>query len=82
MVPGGSFVEFIQDARSFRPSLFSKSTKDKTCRDLAKELESVFDAWEKVRNMRKSKEKCSEDEVVAKLHHPIRDRGISKSVYR
>lgn len=82
MTPSRGLGKFFLNAFSSNPTLFSKANTDRSCRNLAKELETVYDAWEKVQNMRKGKVKNSENEVVAMLHHPFRDRGIKKSVYR
>lgn len=82
IAPSRGLGRFFCDAFSSSPTLFSKSISDKSCRNLAKDLETVFDAWEKVQSMRKGKQKNSENEVVAMLHHPLRDKGINKSVYR
>jgi len=74
------FVKFLDLARKERKQLFS--SKPPADDDIFTDLNSVFVAWEKVKQMQNSDQQYSEADYVANVYNHIRNPAIRRNVMR
>lgn len=73
---------FIQDAFKLCPDLFCDTLSSTDVPELYAEIVTVFSAWKRLHQMRKSKQKWSEADFAANVYNVFRSPAVQESTYR
>jgi solute carrier family 25 carnitine/acylcarnitine transporter 20/29 len=73
---------FLRDAFKLCPDLFSDAVPSTTISELYADIVPAFNAWKRLLQMRKSRQKWSEADFVANVYNVFRSPALRESTYR